>query len=331
MTQLPPHSSAHASRPKVEGRVYGEQVQVGEPLQLKGDADLREQVERSLEVLAKQRLLDAENEAQQLVADIQAKAQAEAEQRVADAQAQARSLVDTAQAEADGIRQAAHEEGFKTGFQEGYADATQQVEQETVSLLEGAQLLVEGAYQAERRVLKEFDQHAVALIRHLVLKILDRELSDSPDVLMSLVHRAVDSLYMSGKVRVVVSAQVIQSLREFSAKVEQSLDEAQRFEFVADPALAPDQVFITGQEGSFELTPSTQLEQLLAPVASAVSLPRPEASQRPVEASESIDLGAADQAQALAEESLASATDDDTLPRPPSEPLEQTPPEGPVA
>ena len=35
------------------------------------------------------------------------------------------------------IGETAHEEGFKAGFAEGYADATEQVQQESLEMLEG--------------------------------------------------------------------------------------------------------------------------------------------------------------------------------------------------
>ena len=207
-----------ATRPQAGGtassRLYGDAVNMGEPLTLQGDAELRKQVETSLEAVAKERLLEAEKQAEAKIAE----GMAAAERVLADAEAQAAQMLEATQAQVNQIREEAHESGFKAGFQEGYGDASEQVETETIQLLQGAQLLAEGAYASEKRILQAFKKHAVALIGHIVQRILHRELTDSPETLLALVEKAVDSLYLTGKVRIVVSAQVIQELRGFSKK-----------------------------------------------------------------------------------------------------------------
>jgi len=138
------------------------------------------------------------------------------------------------------------------------------VERETVDLLRGANTLLEGAYQAEKLVLKQFEKQAAALMEHLLRKILRRELADSPETLMGMVSQAVESLYMSGKVQVVVNPLVIHELREYAASVSNALSGMERFEFISDPGLEPFQVFIVGQDGCFDISPQAQMEQVMA-------------------------------------------------------------------
>lgn len=268
--------SGPQARPTVsQNRVFGQKVSVGEPLHIQGDAELRREIETSLEMLAKERLLEADARANEI---IQA-AQAEAAAALEKANAQAREMVSIAQGEVDGIREKAFEEGFKAGFEEGYTEATKQVETETAELLQGAQILAENAYHAERRILKEFEPQTLAMLEHIVRKILARELQDSPDDLMRMIDQAIESLYLSGKVKVVVSAQIIQNLREFSSRTAENLDAMKRYEFIADPALDMHQIYIIGQEGSFDISPETQARQLMEPVKKNLKLPRPEVSE----------------------------------------------------
>lgn len=264
------HKADAASKPAVvQHRLFGEQVAVGEPVRIQGDADLRREIETSLEVLAKQRLIEAEDEANALLA----KARSDAAVLLEKANAQARELLTQTNAQVDEIRNVAHEEGFKAGFQEGYADATEQVERETVDLLRGANTLLDGAYQAEKLVLKQFEPQAMSMIRHLLHKILRREVADSPETLMAMVSQAVESLYMSGKVQVVISPLVIHELREYAASISDALGGMERFEFIADPGLDQFQIFIVGQEGCFDLSPLTQAEQVMAAIEPHLQLP----------------------------------------------------------
>jgi len=251
-------------------RLYGDQIAVGEPIQLKGNTELERDIHSSLEIIAQERLMEVEAEAKSLLI----RAKEEAGKLLEKANAQAKAMIDQAQGEVDSIRENAHEEGFKTGYAEGYTDATAQVSQETQELLVGAQTLAEGAYLAEKQVLKHFESRAVELIRHIVRQILRREMHDSPAIVMGMVERAVSSLYLSGKVQVVVSAQVIHDLRHFATETAQSLDGMSRFEFIADPALDRDQIYIVGQDACFDLSPDTQLEHMLTAIEPQFELPR---------------------------------------------------------
>jgi flagellar assembly protein FliH len=255
-------------------RLDGKQVAVGETFHLKGNADIERDIQSSLEIIAQERLLEVENEAKSLII----RARGEAQKILEQANAQAKALLDQAQSEVDTIRDTAHEEGFKTGYTEGYTDATAQVSQETQELLAGAQTLVEGAYLAEKRVMKHFEARTLELIRHIVRQIINREMADSPATMMGMVERATASLYLSGKVQLVVSAQVIHDLRQFAADSAQSLGNAldgmSRFEFIADPLLERNQIYIIGQDSCFDLSPDTQLEHMLSTIEPQFNLPR---------------------------------------------------------
>lgn len=260
--------------------IQGESVSVGHPYHLESDAQFKRDLEQSLAEIVKKRLQEAEDEAIGLVQVAERTAEINAKQ-IADeiltkANAQAREMVETAQSQVEAIKEAAHEEGFKMGFQEGYADASAQVEQEVVDLLQSAHLVSENAYQAEKLILKNYEKNAVALIGHMARKILHRELSDDPEILLNLVQQAVESLYLSGKIKVVLNPQVLQELRAFSAVTESAVSHMSRFEFIVDPLLSATQIFIVSEEGSFDLSLEKQVSQLMAPLANAVTLPRPE-------------------------------------------------------
>lgn len=265
-----------ATEPKARtSRVYGQAVSLGEPLELRADEDLRQQVESSLEQIAKEHLIAAENKTRKILDEANAKAQEVLER----ANAQAKELIRMAQEQEQEIRDTAQESGFKSGFEEGYAEATAQVEQETAQLLGHAKLLVDAAYLAEKKVLQGFETQALGLVRCLVKKILRRELADSPEALLEMMAHASESLYLSGKVRVVVHPQVLHELRQFSGKTTESLNSLQRFEWVTDPALDLHQIYLIGQDQSFELSPDVQVEALTEPLQGALNLPIPEPSQ----------------------------------------------------
>lgn len=255
-------------------------VSVGQTYHLESDAQFKRDLEQSLADIVTKRLQEAEDEAIGLVKIAEETAEKNAKQIAEEilgkANAQAKEMIELAQSQVDGIKEAAREEGFKSGFQEGYADATAQVEQETVQLLQGVQIVTEKAYQAEKQVLKNFEKNAVELIGHIARAVVCRELSHSPEELLGLVERAVESLYMSGKIKVVINPQVLQDIRAYSAVTEEALARMNRFEFMVDPTLDLTQLFIIGEEGCFDLSPDTQITRLMTPLAETIILPQPE-------------------------------------------------------
>ncbi|WP_303675059.1 FliH/SctL family protein [Vampirovibrio chlorellavorus] len=280
-----------------QAHIQGETVAVGQAYHLDSEAQFKRDLEQSLAEIVKKRLQEAEDEAIALVKVAEETAEKNArqisEEILSKANAQAREMVELAQSQVETIQESAREAGFKNGFQEGYADATAQVEQEVTGLLQSAQLLAENAYQAEKLVLKNFEKNALTLIRHLSRKILQRELAENPDMILRQLQQAVESLYLTGKIKVVVNPQALQELRAFSAVTESALSEMSRYEFMVDPLLDVHQLFIVGEEGSFDLSLDTRIAQLIDPLQEALTLPRPE----PLGA----DLRAPEAAEALAE------------------------------
>lgn len=271
--QVPPSVTAQA-------HIQGETVAVGQAYHLDSEAQFKRDLEQSLAEIVKKRLQEAEDEAIALVKVAEETAEKNARQISDDilskANAQAREMIELAQSQVEAIKEAAREAGFKNGFQEGYADATTQVEQEATEMLQSAQLLAENAYQSEKLILKNFEKNALALISHLGRKILQRELAENPETILTQLQQAVDSLYLTGKIKVVVNPQVLQELRAYSAVTELALTQMSRYEFMVDPLLDTHQLFIVGEEGSFDLSLDTQMSQLLEPLQEALTLPRPE-------------------------------------------------------
>jgi flagellar assembly protein FliH len=258
--------NAHGS-----SRIYGNRVAVGEPLHLQGDPAFRNELEASLAAITQARLLETEAQCEQL---IQA-AQAQSEEISEKAAQEATALIAQAQSEETELRESAHEQGFKEGFEEGYADGRKAAENEAITILESAQTLVQGAYLAEQRVLKEFEPQALALIAHVLKRILGEHFTENPEAWLALLECGLDSLYLSSKVKLVLSAQLLHEIKAYSAKSEAALATLSRFELVPDALLSAQQLYVVGQEGCFDLSPNNQAKQLLNPLENHLSLPRP--------------------------------------------------------
>ncbi len=260
--QLPSGSAA--------SRINSEDIAVGEPMHLQGIADFKRDVESSLEIIAKKRMLDAESQARSLVDSTRRQAEMGAAQIVLAANRRADEILAEMQASVDKIREEAQEQGFKAGFEEGYADATAQFENDTVELVKSAEFLMEGAQLAEKKVLGGFKKHALELVELVANRVIDHELSITPGHLLHLIEEGIESLYLTGKVKVVLNPHSLHELRLFSSKIDAAMDSLNRLEMIADPMLEPYQLYVIGQEGSFDISPINQVTEILRQVEAAL-------------------------------------------------------------
>lgn len=236
-------------------RLSGQRVQLGTAFRLDPNEDKQKEVVHEI-------LLEAQSKAFSIVEQ----ARNQAAQVLNNAQQQAKQLVQDAENQREEIMQQAYQTGETSGYEKGYADGNQKAEEETVQLLSGANTILDGAYQAREKVLKSFRQSAGEVIRHLTERILHQALKADPQLLYTMVDSAIDSLHLTGRIRVVVSRDTLEVIRRFNAQTEKALAETPRFDFVADPNLGGDEIFVLSDDGNFTLTPEAQVTQLLAPI-----------------------------------------------------------------
>jgi flagellar assembly protein FliH len=207
-------------------------------------------------------ILDAQEQARQIL--IQAQAQAK-ELLSASAQ-KAQEIEAEAEASRDSVLNQAFQTGQEEGFQEGFKTGYAQAEQETIRMIEGAQTLLDGAYRSKELVLRSFKKDAGQIIQFICSKILKKAFHSDPGLMGDMIQEAIQSLRLTGRVRVVVCPEVLERIKQFSETTEEALDSLSRLELIADPSLDLSEIFILSQEGNFSLAPGKQVEKLLTPI-----------------------------------------------------------------
>lgn len=254
------------------------QVHVGESYSIKGDAQLVHEQEEIVRTIAEKKIRKAEAEALQIIAlarqDAETAARTIIQQATEKADAAANALIAEAQAQHDAVLEQARQDGFDSGFNKGYEDAINKVESETVELLETAQTIVNGAYQAEQVVLKNFQEDALELVRHVAEKVIHQQLQQ-PEVLVEMVHNAVESLYMTGRVKVVLGQKYFEQMRTFTPKTAEMTERLKRFEWTGDLLMTQHEIHILSAEGAYSIGPEDQVTTLLKPLENQLPLAEP--------------------------------------------------------
>ncbi|MGE0201012.1 MAG: hypothetical protein AB7P76_08595 [Candidatus Melainabacteria bacterium] len=252
-------------------------VELGETIEIKGDAQRRDQVMTSLQQIVETRLEEAEQEALQIREQRLAAISAEAEQMMENARAEAAAIVAGAEATRESIRSEAEEAGRVSG----HAIALAQVRDETRDLILSAQTLLNSAYAAEAEALNQFTHNAVMLMQVVLRRILGDAFAADPKLLAELLGQAVRQLNLTGQIRVVVSQNTLQRIQQFDEQTRLAIEAVGRIDWVPDALLADDAFYVLGEEKQFDISPRVQVENLMAHLADELPLETPEPSTAP--------------------------------------------------
>lgn len=258
-------SHGHKVRTITLTRLKGDTIQLGHILQLEPNQDRTREVANEIILAAESRAFSLMEKARQQAAQMLQEANQEAQQVVEEAKNRRAEIIQQAQ-----------RRGRRFGFEAGYKEGRAKAETETVEMLSGADAFVEASYTARTRVLKAFKTRAADIIRHIAEKILNQTLETHPDALVGMVDAAIDSLHLTGRIRLVVSTDMLEAIRQHSNKTEETLEQLSRFELTADPQLGLREVFILSDDGNYALSPESQVKELIAPLGKILPLDPPE-------------------------------------------------------
>ncbi len=244
-------------------------IEVGEAFQLTGAHDRQQQIERTLERLKLERIKQAEIECQQMFDN----ARQEAHEIMQLARQKAETIIKEGETQVETVLKKGYTEGETAGFEKGHKVGLHQAEQETLHLLESAQLLLNGAYTAQEKILIGFKTQAMGLTTYITQKVLQRELSESPETLLTLFDAAIENLNLTGRIKVLVSIDTFKTLTEYNTTTQQALEKLSRYHLEADPLLDTHEIFVLADEGNFVLSPENQGQSLLKSVEKHLELP----------------------------------------------------------
>jgi len=183
----------------------------------------------------------------------------EAERILAEAQAQAQTIV----AEAEAVREAARQQGFEEGRQEGLAQVTQ--------TLRDAALIRENARRDAARDLS-------TLAVRIAEKVIGRVLEQQPEVIAHIVAEALEAARHQRDIIVRVNPQDLATIEQARPHLVTLLERAPDLKLRSDPTIGRGGCIVETEVGVIDARLETQLQAieraLLA--ASGVAAPTPE-------------------------------------------------------
>ena len=182
----------------------------------------------------------------------------ERETLLEDARREADELLQSARAEADQLREQAVEEGRKAGFEQGQAEAQERLQEAAASFQQ--------QMEKERQELKEQEEALepkyAEIMAALIQKITGVVCQDKKNVIVYLIHQALNQLEKTKTINLRVSKQDILRVSSYKEQLKKCVSEGVEFDITEDDSLQGNQCIIETDQRIIDCSLDVQLQNL---------------------------------------------------------------------
>jgi flagellar assembly protein FliH len=201
---------------------------------------------------------EAEEEAEEAFVDMEA-IQAQADEMIANAREEADAIIAEAQEQAEALKSHYEEEGKKTGYQEGLADAMNEFNAKKDEL------------EVERQQLQaEFDEKERAMESELVdviTEVMERffliQFGNKKDLLLHLIDNALINIENSREFLIKVNDENFDFLNQYKSQLQEKVGNDLQLDIIRDPVLDIHQCLIETDGGVFDCSLDVELDNLV--------------------------------------------------------------------
>lgn len=190
--------------------------------------------------------------------DIRAQAERQAALIIAEAQEKARAVLSEAEATVTEMLASARSEGYENGYEAGLAAATEEMRQQLQTIVS----IANNVTVDKRKLIRESEAQIVDLVIDVARKVLGREISLDPSVVVKLVDRALERVTGQVVLRIRVNPSEYDLVRQHWAQREGQDDETMPLEIVADKRVKPGGCIVDTQGGTVDAQIDVQLTEI---------------------------------------------------------------------
>jgi len=197
-------------------------------------------------------------ETEEMVKDLLATAREEAEKIIKSANEEARRIVSGGQEKLKQIE----EDAFKKGWQTGYDEGIRVAETEYDNKLQEAVTLVDKAHQERKKIIAGSEDEIVQLAVAVARKIIQRELSSDPEIIVGIVKRAIQKATDREELTIRVNPDNLDSTLNSRDDITQSVKGVRKLKVLADPGVAPGGCVVESPNGTVDARVERQLSEI---------------------------------------------------------------------
>ncbi|WP_150267653.1 FliH/SctL family protein [Paenibacillus tepidiphilus] len=200
-------------------------------------------------------------------------AQEFAEGQVRSASEEAERIVEAAKAEAEEwwqqrreqdehLTEAIKAEAYQQGYQEGIAQAEQDMARKLAQMMEEAQNVLQEAYRAKEVIIQEAEPFLVELSCSIAEKIVDKQLTIEPEFTMELIRRNLSRKREQGVISLCVSPAQFAFVNAAREELSLAVDSQAELQILPDSTVKDQGCVIRSSFGSIDARIDTQLAEI---------------------------------------------------------------------
>ena len=211
----------------------------------------------------------AEQSRKQMLKD----AQEFAESQVRSASEEAENIVESARTEAEEwwrerreqdelLIEAVKSEGYQQGYQEGLAQAEQEMSRRLAEMMEEARTVLQEAYRARDVIIQEAEPFLVELSCDIAEKIVDKQLTIEPQFAMDLIRKNLARKREQGLISLCVSPAQFAFVNAAREELSLAVDSQAELQILPDSTVRDLGCVIRSSFGSIDARVDTQLAEI---------------------------------------------------------------------
>lgn len=223
-----------------------------------GEVHVQDSAKETAEQARKQMLKDAQEFAEGQVRN----AAQEAENIVESARTEAEEWWRQRREQDEHLVEAVKSEAYQQGYQEGLAQAEQEMSRKLAEMMEEARQVLQDAYRAKEVIIQEAEPFLVELSCDIAEKIVDKQLTVEPQFAMDLIRKNLARKREQGLISLCVSPAQFSFVNAAREELAMAVDSQAELQILPDSTVRDHGCVIRSSFGSIDARIDTQLAEI---------------------------------------------------------------------
>ncbi len=154
------------------------------------------------------------------------------------------------------------QQGYDEGYQQGMAQAEQEIQQAYERKIAEAQAVLQQAYQAKEQILQEAEPFVVTLSCAVAEKVIQQQLTVDPDIILEIARRTLARKRESGTITLCVSPEQFSFVHAAREELGLAIDSQAELEIIPDTSVNDGGCVVRSSLGSIDARIDTQLSEI---------------------------------------------------------------------
>ena len=198
----------------------------------------------------------------QIIADsIVSEAKKKAAAIIANAQNEAGQIVNQAISDAENCRDDILSESKRQGFEEGYADGKEQIQNDLTELICNVDKFTKCKFDIKHRIIKSLHNDILSLVIEISEKICKTKISENRTILLNVVENAISQLKDKENVTIIINPIMAEKIYAISDELKTKVHNLENIKIIEDSSVSPDGTIVEAVGSRIDSRVSAQIEQ----------------------------------------------------------------------